>query len=518
MSDFFGGVHGARFPEVVMNGGPLPGKGGLPAPLHDTADGRINYNSTLLGDLTPYAYGEAGYISSDTQYLNFPHSIPKIVPEVFLPEANGLRGSVSKIALSHSVDDSDVAFVMRLARTGGSCPVLNMRAFDRGRMNVSANAFVNLCTLNYILAGLQASHHPGDNDAWFALLHELDAERWREARNVRLGFADIVHIVHNLITPFGIVRGSEKQGGQDQVGLGPATWPVCFITNMVLDGKERNVVDMWMNMDVDAGTDVVLRLRPMPLPPSDGTYTLNHYYKQVTRQRVRKHAHHGGDGPTHVWQLVPDTFGLDNAPPTRAELAGLPAAFRGDAAGIPSWQHVGYWHIGRTQVMLPKLSAAPYYYDDMAERMRTPVMEMTFQPSWQKIRRPAVHPIPGWGATGAAGGGLGWVPPPAFPPSVASGADVDPVGSSRVVLADGAGGDAWGARRGGAPSGMLAALMDSSDGGGGMVDMEEAGPSGGLGVQPPAAAGPGQPLAAAGPGQPPAAGPGQPPATKRPKK
>ena len=79
MSDFFGDVYGVKFPEVVMNQGPLPGEGGLPAPLHDTADGRINYNSTLLGNLTPYAYGEAAYISSDTSYLNFPHSIQKIV-------------------------------------------------------------------------------------------------------------------------------------------------------------------------------------------------------------------------------------------------------------------------------------------------------------------------------------------------------------------------------------------------------------------------------------------------------
>ena len=62
MSDFFAGVHGARFPDVVMNKGPLPGTGGLPAPLHDTVDGRINYNSSLLGDIEPYAYGEPGYL------------------------------------------------------------------------------------------------------------------------------------------------------------------------------------------------------------------------------------------------------------------------------------------------------------------------------------------------------------------------------------------------------------------------------------------------------------------------
>jgi hypothetical protein len=85
MSDFFAGVYGAKFPEVVMNSGPLPPTGGLPAPLHDTADARINYNSTLLGDLNPYAYGEPGYLSSQVSYVNQPHRIQKIIPPLRLP-------------------------------------------------------------------------------------------------------------------------------------------------------------------------------------------------------------------------------------------------------------------------------------------------------------------------------------------------------------------------------------------------------------------------------------------------
>lgn len=85
MSDFFSGVYGAKFPEVVMNSGPLPPQGGLPAPLHDTADARINYNSTLLGDLNPYAYGEPGFLSSQVSYVNQPHRIQKIIPPLRLP-------------------------------------------------------------------------------------------------------------------------------------------------------------------------------------------------------------------------------------------------------------------------------------------------------------------------------------------------------------------------------------------------------------------------------------------------
>ena len=85
MSDFFSGVYGAKFPEVVMNSGPLPPADGLPAPLHDTADARINYNSTLLGNLDPYAYGEPGYLSSQVSYVNQPHRIQKIISPLRLP-------------------------------------------------------------------------------------------------------------------------------------------------------------------------------------------------------------------------------------------------------------------------------------------------------------------------------------------------------------------------------------------------------------------------------------------------
>ena len=85
MSDFFSGIHGVKFPEVVMNSGPLPPANGLPAPLHDTADARINYNSTLLGNLDPYAYGEPGFLSSQVSYVNQPHRIQKIIPPLRLP-------------------------------------------------------------------------------------------------------------------------------------------------------------------------------------------------------------------------------------------------------------------------------------------------------------------------------------------------------------------------------------------------------------------------------------------------
>ena len=131
MSDFFSGVYGARFPDVVMNQGPLPGMGGLPAPLHDTADARINYGSSLLGNLDPYAYGEPGYLSSQTGYLNIPHKIQKIVPYLYLPEPDG----TGSFRLCHPIDDGDLAFVMRLDRNCEVCTGLNNKMMQKSIMN-----------------------------------------------------------------------------------------------------------------------------------------------------------------------------------------------------------------------------------------------------------------------------------------------------------------------------------------------------------------------------------------------
>jgi len=380
MSDFFSGVYGARFPDLVMNSGPLPPTGGLPAPLHDVADARINYNSTLLGDLNPYAYGEPGYQSSQVSYVNHPHRIYKLVPPVRLPEPQ--VNTALTFEVSHSVDDSDLAFVMRLDRGSTVCGFLASKAAQRNRMSgTTVDAFVNLATLNYILAGLQLCYQPGNPSAWFNLLHDLDKKRFARHDHV-LCLKDLVHIVRHLIRPFGIVRGSEKQGGQDEVGLAAATWPVNFVCTMVVDGKERNVVNMWHHHDINAGDDLVLGLKPMPLPKD--CYTLNHYYKRFVQKCFEPHQTSSMTRlrATHVWQLTPDIFSLDIDPPP----ATKPAMPHGlDVPDNYAWQEWGYWHIARSQIMFRKYSEVEYYNNDMANQLKTNHLDLTFEPTWQKV-------------------------------------------------------------------------------------------------------------------------------------
>ena len=386
-----------------MNQGPLPGMGGLPAPLHDTADARINYNSSLLGDITPYAYGEPGYLSSQTAYLNIPHRIQKVIPTLWLPEPmdnNSFR-------LCHPVDEGDLAFVMRLDRNSEICTGMNNKTLQRAGLGTAIDPFINLATLNYLLAGLQiCTLVPGIRGKWDSLMHHLDSERYSGDAGSVYTFNDIKHIVENLIRPFGIVHGKDNQGGQSEATLSSVQWPVSFVTNMILDGKDANIVNIWHYHDISAGDDLVLRLKLMPLPPGN-KYTLNHYRKGVVEKTfppgVLQEAslrNHGkdpsklGDGGTvhkltYVWQLVPEIFSLDlentfASPKNILDFITDTYPLRNlkffDVRELMPWQHVGYWHIARTQVQSKKYGSSEYYFNDMAMNLRLGHIDSTFQP------------------------------------------------------------------------------------------------------------------------------------------
>ena len=477
MSNLFAGVYGAKFPEVVMNSGPLPPEGGLPAPLHDTPDARINYGSTLLGDLQPYAYGEAGYMSSQSQN-NQPHRIQKIIPELHLPEPHGRE----TFKLSHAVDDSDLAFVMRLNRNSIFCTGTRGGTRRNTKVGTTVDPIINLPTLNYLLAGLQVARpeRRDDTNLWWEFLHNLDPVYWStkrnydpELRDIRvspaqyaswpqylkdcfpdavdeelMSFAhrpftldDVVHLIRHCAKPFGIVRGSEKQGGQHEMGLAPVTWTAPTIATLVIDGKEANVVNIWHYHPLHAGEDLVLRLKLMPVK----TFTLNHYFKGFARKTFEV------DNTCLAWQLVPDVFNLDSTPDEQliplklkdpaehAESLGdkfldricngsylskseqesrslclvsskeshvrdkathkasdqltvvrnrlsMLSLFSSDFASL-SWQQLGYWHIGRTQVARPKYGTCEFYNDDMANSLKTNHIDMTFQPYFGCLSR-----------------------------------------------------------------------------------------------------------------------------------
>ena len=400
MGDFFQGLYsGIQMPQVVWNQGPLPSGGRLPRPLHNDPDARINYNSSLLGDITPYAYGEPGYLSSQTAYLNIPHKIQKIVPVVHLPDAK--RENQTLFELSHPVDDGDLAFVMRLNKNSFFCTGSTTGSMHRNPLGTAVDPLINLATVNYLLSGFQLGYTNGrdrEGNLWNELLSNIDAKNFAKGPGKtlppRVTLQHLITIMRDCIRPFGIVRGSEKQGGQNESTLGPATWPVAFVVSVTLDGKESNVLNVWHHHNINAGDDLVLRWKLKHVNPV--MYTLNHYYKGVKRQGWERQENN------YVWQLVPDILSVDGYNSEELNLlrkasrdAGMHAdlfhfgvyhdkALRRVNVTDAGWSQLGYWHIGRSQIMSPKYGAEEFWNNDLANQLMTNHLDMTVQPVYQQ--------------------------------------------------------------------------------------------------------------------------------------
>ena len=154
-------------------------------------------------------------------------------------------------------------------------------------------------------------------------------------------------------------------------------------------------MNMWHHIGVAAGDDLVLRMKLMPLCP----YTLNHYYKGVKRQSW------GSTDTKYVWQLVPDKFHLE--PPSDEEKKHTKKALasftdpkeslemtarniQGKKVYITAdtpWQELGYWHIGRAQIMSGKYGVEEYWHNDLANGLRTNHLDMTLQPVFSVMPR-----------------------------------------------------------------------------------------------------------------------------------
>jgi hypothetical protein len=121
--------------------------------------------------------------------------------------------------------------------------------------------------------------------------------------------------------------------------------------------------------------------------------------KTFTNGLLQEAAHYANEGDpiTHVWQLVPDIFSfdlqdeftsVDNFFEYVALLSCMNEKFiePTNVIQVP-WQHLGYWHIARTQVHSKSYGYSEYYYNDMAQNLRLGHIESTFQPDFCKFTK-----------------------------------------------------------------------------------------------------------------------------------
>jgi len=361
MSDFFAQLgSNIRFPDANINGGgPLPTSLSGPAGINGDPDGKINFNNDLLSGIAPYAYGQ-GRMGSDRNYQQIPHRIQKIIPKLFLPYAD-VENSQSCVALSHSVDQGDIAFILQSTRVQGQL-FDNHALRDASIANLqipSHTAFINISTVNYLLAGLQRLTKSTPQSSTWAMLARDLGYRYKRGHQR----ADMLQLISTRMVPFGICAGSEHQGGKHETGLAPVQAAANHVTTLTVDGQNRDLVNLWRNVDISAGDQLIFKLAWMPTH----SYTLNHYYKGVVRQTFVC--------PMNCWQLIPDTFKMMS-----------PEAPLGNAPWAYDYRINGYWRIGQCFQHRASFEADPSNIFHDTSFLRGQLLQVTFAPVWTQCQ------------------------------------------------------------------------------------------------------------------------------------
>lgn len=372
MSGFFSGLSNIQKPDVIWNQGPLPSQR-LPSPWNAHTDARINYNSTLLGNIKPYTYGEPSHLQDQTSYWAIPHKIQKIIPELSLPEA---RSTDNTFVLSHAVDGGDFAFSLRINRSATTLE--KMQTFSKLQLSHVVDPMINLQTLNYLLAGVQRYWNDKNRHKWQQFMLDVDFLPHSTSAKCDFTVKDAIRFITDVAKPFGVVIGSEKQGGQHEGSTKPVTYPVNFITTIAVCGRVENITNMWREHDMSNGDDLIFHLEYLPICSKDNSmeYVLNHWRKNLVRQTFEWDPR---TGKNFAWQLVPAIY--SNHPrPNKKE-------------GY-DYRENGYWHVCRTQQMraaeitqkLESQCKVQACYHDDSRFMRGGLLECTVEPVFIKHR------------------------------------------------------------------------------------------------------------------------------------
>lgn len=429
MSDFFGALKegNVRYTDSRINGdGPLPTTLSGPEGINGDPDGKYNFNSELLSGITPYAYGQ-GRMGSDRNYQQIPHRKQFPVPPVFLPEPD--LKTQATFMMSHPVDFGDIVFILNVKNKQ---IMLTPKPYSASSNKLAGfmpdyNILVNICTVNYILAGLynciidcvvdneQLNSEPNRGYSWHMLANAMnlstgikELQQWRqneysllpEDRDERKLFNSFLNmkikvmlqnLLKTVVRPMGIAQMSEKQGGQHEVGIKPVQFASDFFTTLTVDGQNRDVVNIWRGLNIEAGDHLIFRLDYEP-KQTRTNFTLNHYYKHITTKQMPMTSKMAGK-----FQLIPDVYKLshDSNKFGCSYIDSENIAHDDDytldrdtwmkilSTHVKDYRTSGYWHIGQTYTKKERFSTTIVPVNDM-EQTHGQLLQINFAPVWKQ--------------------------------------------------------------------------------------------------------------------------------------
>ena len=405
MSDFFGNLQGGgiRLPEARFNdGGMLPptSTAGYKNGLDGTADARINAASSLLGEVTPYAYGTSDRLTTQTAYLNSPHNIQKIIPQILLPDC-AQSTNAHTFLLPHAVSDGDIAYSIRFDTIKARDSFLpDVHSYIRQGASRAIDYICNITTVNYILRGLQ---NKPSNPAWthFAaalggiiatkhgdLMNNLKTgdEGGSKDRIATLRHEISVIIFRDICRPIGVVIGSDKQGGQHQGSNKAITFPVDFVATVSVDGRNENLCNYWNCCDVNSGEALLLRLKKYKNERLKPTYNLNNHKYSVRKEFMTEFQE-------EIYQVCPVT---------RKKLF-----LESDCKNVIN---DGYWHFAMSQKM-HRMKNDNENVTNIEQFHRGGLLQVTISPHFVNYSRKTKNNAINEGSTGPdSGGGIGKPP------------------------------------------------------------------------------------------------------------
>jgi hypothetical protein len=279
------------------------------------------------------------------------------------------------------------------------------------------NVFCNICTVNYILAGLHnyavfyatntVDTVKNNQHAWYRVMQSLNihnylhtlAERYTQEKLINKDVANDLltlrckiipqEVVRINMIPIGICSMSEKQGGQHEVGLKPVQAAASFFTTLTVDCQNRDLVNIWRAVDLNAGDFLTLQLQVHSIRDNRHVqFVLNHYYKGT----VAKTFMFGEQ--IHKIQLVPTVSTMNALDKTQigqmrntvSTLLAPAGSYAESYSNIlmHALQFPGYWHIGQTYTKKTAFSDQTVPVNDTI-MTRGQLLQINFAPVWKGI-------------------------------------------------------------------------------------------------------------------------------------
>lgn len=355
--DFFRDLLGGSItgPDSLINagGGPLPSLQGAPSQFHATTHAHINDRNRLLeGGLAPYAYGPSPLLINTQTQNAIPNKKQLVIAKLFLPAAQCDAGTAQDPILEHALSDGDVAFSLRMS--SDMLSYASTYAIVPRGTGCRAAQLINLTTANYILWGLQVGSQLPGGSRWrlfFSQMCRMELSEFKGSYDQQAVF----NFIQSYIMPYGIMHGSDTQGGLDEGNMDPFTGGSDYVSAFAIEGKIMHVMNLWRGHDVYEDDDLVLELKHMK--PQAGSVTFN-MCSSSRAQRVER-----VPVPTGWYYLDP-----------------VPLKFK----TVVDRPHI---HIGRSQKMISAYSANRFGmdmppWDARACVLGIPVL-MTFEPCFR---------------------------------------------------------------------------------------------------------------------------------------